>query len=161
MSTVAAANRRYLSLSFFLLICFAASAAGGLATYSNVAGWYEGLHKPSWTPPQTIFAPIWTILYASMAISAWLVWDRLHGAAFPALKLFGYQLGLNVLWSILFFALRNPDAAAAEIIVLWLLIGATTVSFLRVHRFAGLLLVPYWAWVTFAAALNYSIAQAN
>jgi tryptophan-rich sensory protein len=96
-----------------------------------------------------------------MAVAAWLVWDRLHGGAFPALKLFAYQLGLNVLWSILFFALRSPDAAAAEIVVLWLLIGATTFSFLRIHRVAGYLLVPYWIWVTFAAALNYSIAQSN
>jgi len=95
------------------------------------------------------------------AVSAWLVWDRLHGAAFPALKLFAYQLGLNVLWSILFFSLQNPDAAAAEVIVLWLVIAATTLSFLRVHRLAGYLLLPYWAWMTFAAALNVSIAQSN
>jgi len=161
MGATATWNRRFLSLGFFLLICFAAAATGGLATYPNVGGWYENLHKPDWTPPKDIFGPVWTALYASMAVSAWLVWERLHGAAFPALRLFGYQLGLNVLWSILFFALHNPDVAAAEIIVLWLLIGATTVAFLRVHRFAGFLMMPYWAWVTFAAALNYSIAQSN
>ena len=134
---------------------------GGLATYASLTGWYDSLHKPDWTPPQRIFGPIWTVLYAMMAVAAWLVWDRLHGGAFPALKLFGYQLGLNVLWSILFFSLRSPDAAATEIIVLWLVIGATTFSFLRIHRLAGYLLVPYWIWVTFAAALNFSIAQSN
>jgi len=161
MTTAAATNRRYLSLTFFLSICFLASAVGGLATYASLTGWYDSLHKPDWTPPQRIFGPIWTVLYAMMAVAAWLVWDRLHGGAFPALKLFGYQLGLNVLWSILFFALRSPDAAATEIIVLWLVIGATTFSFLRIHRLAGYLLVPYWIWVTFAAALNFSIAQSN
>ena len=108
-----------------------------------------------------MFEPVWTALYASMAVAAWLIWDRLHGAAFPALKLFAYQLGLNVIWSILFFTLRNPDAAATEVLVLWLVLGATTVSFLRIHRLAGMLMVPYWACVTFAAALNYSIAQTN
>ena len=77
-----------------------------------------------------------------MAVAAWLVWDRLHGAAFPALKLLRYQLGLNVLWSILFFTLRNPDAAATEVLVLWLVLGATTVSFLRIHRVAGILHGP-------------------
>lgn len=161
MSTVAASNRRYLSLGFFLLICFAASAAGGLATYPHIGGWYAGLNKPSWTPPQGVFGPVWTVLYAMMAVSAWLVWDRLHGGAFPALKLFAYQLGLNVLWSILFFALQNPDAAAAEIIILWLLIAATTISFFRIHKWAGYLLVPYWIWVTFAVFLNLWIARNN
>jgi tryptophan-rich sensory protein len=96
-----------------------------------------------------------------MAVSAWLVWDRLHGGAFPALKLFAYQLALNVLWSILFFGLRSPDAAAAEIIVLWLVLSATVVAFLRIRRIAGLLMAPYWAWVTFAAVLNISIAGSN
>ena len=96
-----------------------------------------------------------------MAISAWLVWDRLHGGAFPALKLFAYQLALNVLWSILFFGLQNPDAAAAEVIIFWLVLSATTVAFLRVRRVAGYLMAPYWGWVTFAAVLNISIANNN
>jgi translocator protein len=157
MNTAAATNRRFFSLGFFLLICFAAS----LATYPKAADWYTNLRKPDWTPPREVFEPVWTALYASMAVAAWLIWDRLHGAAFPALKLFAYQLGLNVIWSILFFTLRNPDAAATEVLVLWLVLGATTVSFLRIHRLAGMLMVPYWACVTFAAALNYSIAQTN
>jgi tryptophan-rich sensory protein len=161
MAAVAVTNRRYRSLGFFLLICYAASAAGGLATYPNVGNWYSSLQKPDWTPPQQIFGPVWAILYTTMAVSAWLVWDRLHGAAFPALKLFAYQLALNVLWSILFFALRNPDAAAAEIIVLWLVLSATVVAFLRIRRSAGLLMTPYWIWVTFATALNISIAGSN
>jgi translocator protein len=161
MAAAAATNRRFLSLGFFLLICFAASAAGGLATYPNIGNWYASLHKPDWTPPQYLFGPVWTVLYATMAVSAWLVWDRLHGGAFPALKLFAYQLALNVLWSILFFGLQNPDAAAAEVIIFWLVLSATTVAFLRVRRVAGYLMAPYWGWVTFAAALNISIASNN
>jgi tryptophan-rich sensory protein len=154
-------NRRYVSLGFFLLLCFTAAAAGGLATYPNTGNWYASLLKPEWTPPHSVFAPIWSVLYGTMAVSAWLVWDRRRGEAFPALKLFAYQLGLNVLWSILFFGLRNPDAAAAEILVLWLLVTATAVAFHRVRRVAGWLMAPYWSWISFAAALNFSIAGRN
>ncbi|HYP09750.1 MAG TPA: TspO/MBR family protein [Bryobacteraceae bacterium] len=161
MGATAATHRRFRSLGFFLLICYAASAAGGLATYPNSGNWYGGLQKPDWTPPQEVFGPVWAVLYATMAVSAWLVWDRLHGGAFPALKLFVYQLGLNVLWCILFFGLRNPDAAAAEIVVLWLALSATVVAFLRIHRLAALLLAPYWLWISFATALNISIAGSN
>jgi tryptophan-rich sensory protein len=161
MRAAAASNRRYLSLGFFLLLCFTAAAAGALATYPNTGNWYASLMKPSWTPPQSVFGPVWTVLYTLMAVSAWLVWDRRHGEAFPALKLFAYQLGLNVLWSILFFGLRNIDAAAAEIIVLWMLVTATAFAFHRIRKLAGYLMAPYWAWVSFAAALNFSIAGSN
>ena len=161
MNTAAASHRRYLSLLVFLVVCYAAAAAGGVATALGRGNWYESLHKPDWTPPDWVFSPVWTALYGTMAVAAWLVWDRRHGEAFPALKLFAYQLGLNVLWSILFFGLRSPDAAAANIVVLWLLIGATTAAFFRIHRAAAYLMVPYWIWVTFAAALNFYIAENN
>lgn len=161
MGALSALNRRVVSLAFFLVVCFAASAVGGLVTYPNVGGWYANLNKPDWTPPQWVFGPVWTLLYATMAVSAWLVWDRKYGEAFPALKLFAYQLALNVLWSLLFFGLRNPDAAAAEIIVLWLVLFATLVAFYRIRKAAGILLVPYWLWVSFAAMLNLSIAGRN
>jgi benzodiazapine receptor len=161
MSTAAATNRRFLSLSFFLLICYAAWAAGGSSRYPNVAAWYNHLHKPDWTPSHELFASIWMSFYGTMAIAAWLVWERLHGGAFPALKLFSYQLGLNVLWFILFFALRSPDAAAAEIVVLWLLSAATAIAFFKIHRLAGILLIPYCAGITFATVLNLSISQNN
>jgi benzodiazapine receptor len=161
MNTATAINRRFLSLGFFLLICYAASAAGGLVTYPSIGDWYQNLQKPSWTPPAALLGPVWTVLYVMIAIAAWLVWDRFHGGSFPALKLFGYQLGLSVLWSILFFGLRNPDLAAAEIVVHWLLLAATTLAFYRLHRFAGFLLIPYLAWVTFAVFLNFSVANQN
>lgn len=159
MSSVAASNRRYLSLGFFLLICLAAASAGSLATYPTLEDWYDGLNRPHWTPSAGVFGPVWTALSTLLAIAAWLVWDRVHGGGFPALKLLGYQLGLNVLWSIVFFGLRDPDTAAAGIVVLWFLTGATTLSFFRIHRLAGTLLIPYWGWVTFTAALNFAIAQ--
>jgi translocator protein len=161
MTTAIASNRRFLSLVFFLLVCYAAAAAGGVATALGSGQWYQNLQKPSWTPPDWIFSPIWTVLYGTMAVAAWLVWDRRHGQAFSALKLFAYQLGLNVLWSILFFGMRSPDAAAANVLVLWLLIGATIVAFHRIHRAAGLLMMPYWLWITYASVLNYRIAEIN
>jgi tryptophan-rich sensory protein len=154
-------NRRFLSLGFFLLICYAASATSGLVNYPNITGWYQNLNKPDWTPPPSIFGPVLTLLYMLMAVAAWLVWDRLHGGAFPALRLFGYQLGLAVVWSLLFFGMRSPDTAAAAIIVLWLVICATMFAFLRIHRLAGILLAPHWIWVTFAAYLNVAIARNN
>ena len=161
MGSVAEINGRLLSLGFFLLICFAASAAGGLLGYPHVVDWFDRLQKPDWTPAASAFGSVWTVLYGTMAVSAWLVWDREHGGAFPALRLFGYQLGLTLLWSILFFGLRSPDVAAAEIIILWLVICATVFSFLRIRRLAGYLLVPNWVWVTYAACLNLSIARNN
>ena len=161
MGTFALSNRRLLSLGFFLLVCFAASAAGALLAYPSVIEWYNGLRKPDWTPPAIAFGPVWTALYGTMAVAAWLVWDRLHGAAFPALRLFGYQLGLTILWSVLFFGVQSPDVAAAEMLVLWLVLCATVLSFLRIHRLAGFLLVPNWVWVTYAACLNLSIARNN
>lgn len=161
MGSLAITNHRLVSLGFFLLVCFAASTAGALIAYPNVVEWYDSLRKPGWTPPMSAFGAWWTVLYGTMAIAAWLVWDRLHGAAFPALRLFGYQLALTILWSVLFFGMQSPDAAAAEMVLLWLVICATVLSFLRIHRLAGFLLVPNWVWVTYAACLNLSIANNN
>lgn len=149
-------------LGAWLALTFAAAALGNWATLSSVDGWYQTLERPSWTPPDWIFAPVWTALYAAMAVAAWLVW-RQHGwaAARRSLTLFVVQLALNVLWSVLFFGLRQPAWALAEIVVLWLLIAATTVAFWRRSRAAGSLLVPYLAWVAFAAALNFEFARLN
>lgn len=161
MSTATASNRRLLSLGFFLLVCYAASVAGGTASTPDGSDWFNSLRKPAWTPASELLGPARTLLFGIMAVAAWLVWDRFHGAAVTPLKLFAYQLSLSVVWSFLFFALRNPDAAAAEIIVLWLMIAATTISFMRVHLVAGLLMVPYWTCVTAAAILNHAIARYN
>jgi tryptophan-rich sensory protein len=109
-----------------------------------------------------VFGPVWTVLYVMMAAAAWLVWRQAgtRAAAWP-LGLYLVQLVLNTLWSAIFFGLRQPAWAAVEIVVLWLAIAVTLAAFYRRSTAAGMLLAPYWAWVTFAAALNLSIAALN
>jgi tryptophan-rich sensory protein len=109
-----------------------------------------------------VFGPVWTILYADMAISAWLIW-RTHGftAGRTALALFLVQLVLNALWSWLFFVWHEGDLAFAEVVVLWVLIVATIVAFWRLNRIPALLMLPYLAWVSFATALTYATWQLN
>jgi tryptophan-rich sensory protein len=139
--------------------CFGAAALGG---FFQPGEWYAQLQKPAWNPPNWIFGPVWTALYAMMALAAWLVWQR-GGWAVQRwrLGLFVLQLVFNALWSPLFFGLRNPALAFADIVLLWLALLATVVSFWRERRVAGLLLAPYLAWVTFAAALNLTLWRLN
>jgi tryptophan-rich sensory protein len=149
-------------LIVFLVLCFAAAGLGGYWTSLGLGQWYAGLRKPSWTPPEQVFGPVWTALYAAMAIAAWLAWrqaDRPR-ARLP-LFLFGLQLSLNACWPGLFFALRDPGGALAEIVLLWAAILATMVAFARLSRAAVAFMVPYLLWVTFAAALNFAIWRAN
>jgi uncharacterized protein YbjT (DUF2867 family)/tryptophan-rich sensory protein len=143
-------------------ICMAAAGAGGAVTSSSVGDWYQTLAKPSWTPPNWLFGPVWTALYLLMAVSAWLVWRRSgwHAARVP-LRLFGLQLALNAGWSAVFFGVRNPGLAFGEILVLWLAIVATTVGFLGRSTVAAVLLMPYLAWTSFAAVLNFAIWRMN
>lgn len=150
------------ALVAFVLTCFAAAGVGGMLTGSSVNGWYQTLNKPAWTPPDWVFGPVWTTLFLFMAIAAWLVWRRGGWQAQrQPLTWFGLQLGLNVVWSGLFFALRNPGLGFAEVIVLWLAIAATTAQFWRRSRAAGLLFVTYLVWVAFAAILNFQIWRLN
>jgi translocator protein len=124
--------------------------------------WYAGLAKPSWTPPGYLFGPVWTLLYTLMGVSAWLVWKQAGFAgATPALTLFLVQLVLNGAWSWIFFGMHKPALAFFEIIVMWVLIFATLLAFWRVNQTAGLLLIPYLAWVSFATALNFALWQKN
>ena len=143
----------------WLTLCFAASAT---AVFVSTDGWYAGLRKPSWNPPSWVFGPAWTALYLLMAVAAWLVW-REGGwkAQGRVLAVFLMQWLLNALWTPLFFGLHRPGLALAEIVALWLAIAATLWSFWRVRKLAGLLLVPYLAWVSFAAVLNFAIWQLN
>lgn len=149
-------------LAVFVLLCFAAARVGSFLTTPALDGWYAALRKPSWNPPNWIFGPVWSVLYLSMAIAAWLVWRRCEWskASLP-LSLFALQLVLNVVWSGLFFALKNPKAAFVEILLLWGAILATLIAFWRVTSLAGWLLVPYFGWVAYAAVLNFSIWQMN
>lgn len=146
-----------------LAACFAAAGAGGLVTATSVGAWYPTLVKPAFNPPDWVFAPAWNTLFLLMAIAAWRVWIRATPGARrrAALALFAAQLGANVLWSVLFFGLRAPGWALVEILALEALVVATTIAFWRLDRVAGVLLVPYAAWVGFAIALNGAIWWLN
>lgn len=151
----------WLSLFGWLLATLATGAIGALST-RHAREFYAGLVKPAWAPPGWLFGPVWTVLYLLMGVAAWLVWRRAGwSGATTALSLFLAQLVCNALWSWIFFAWHRGDLAFAEIIVLFGLIVATVVAFDRVHRSAAVLLLPYLAWVTFAAALNLAIWRAN
>ena len=154
--------RKVSALLIALLLCYAAAAVGGLFGAASDGRWYADLAKPSWTPPPWVFAPVWTVLYGMMAVAAWLVWVRLRerpGAA--PMVMFAVQLAFNAAWTPLFFALHRPGMALADIVLLWLALSATVWLFLRRRAAAGLLLVPYLLWVSFAAALNFAIWRLN
>lgn len=151
--------------SWSLLVCMAAvfvTAAIGAIASADAVNLYAQLDRPVWAPPAVVFGPVWTVLYLLMAVAAWMVW-RVHADARvgPALILFGIQLVANGLWSWLFFAWRLGAVAAIEIVVLWVLIAMTAVSFWRIQRWAGLLLLPYLLWVGYAAALTLVLWQRN
>jgi benzodiazapine receptor len=149
-------------LVFFIVVCFAVAGSGAIFTSGSVRYWYPTLHKPSWNPPAWLFGPVWTILYLMMAIAAWIVWCRRGLVQVnSALGLFAFQLALNAAWSPLFFGLRNPLAGLLDIVPLWAAILATLISFWRISPAAGVLLVPYWLWVSFATALNFAIWKLN
>ena len=153
--------KQLLGLFAWLAVSFVAAAVGAAASI-QAASFYGQLAQPDWAPPPSVFGPVWTTLYALMGIAAWLVW-RTRGfvAHRSALSLFLGQLVVNALWSWLFFAWHRGALAFADILLLWVLVGATLVSFWRVCRLAGVLLVPYLLWISFAAALNFSVWQLN
>lgn len=156
-STVAQA----LGLAGWLAITFAAAFVGALASV-DAAAFYATLQQPSWAPPPSIFGPVWTALYTLMGIAAWLVWRTGSTPAVRrALTLFLVQLALNGLWSWLFFAWHRGAFALVDIALLWALLAATVMAFWRVRPLAAALLLPYLLWVSFAAALTYSLWQRN
>ena len=152
--------RLWLGLAVFLALCFGVNGLGGLITYPNLAEWYKSLAKPEWTPPNWVFAPVWNLLFLLTALSAWLVWRR-RGITGAWVWPFTAQLGFNLLWSVLFFGLRRPDLALIDILFLWASLAAMTVTFWRVRPVAGLMILPYLAWVTYATLLNFAIWQLN
>jgi len=154
-----------LGLAGFVVLCFAVAAAGAAITASSVGGWYQGLSKPAFNPPDWLFGPVWTLLYAMIATAGWRVW-RLRGWAtkgVPNAELLAWavQLGLNLCWSFVFFGARMIGAALVEIVVLLAAIVVTVRLFWRVDRAAAWLLVPYAAWVAFAALLNAALWRLN
>ena len=141
------------------MLPFLASAIGGLFTASSVSTWYVELNKPVFNPPSWIFGPVWTLLYLLIGISLYLVWIKKDDVR--AFFVFGIQLFLNALWSILFFGLKLPLYAFIEIILLWIAILMTIIYFYRINKTSAYLLVPYILWVSFAAVLNFSIFILN
>ena len=152
-----------LKLVLSIVICQGAGFLGSLATTPSIGTWYKTLAKPNFSPPNAIFAPVWITLYLMMSIALFLVWKR--GAATAGVKsalvLFFVQLALNTLWSILFFGLHQPMGAFFEIIFLWVFILLTLIAFWRTSLPAGLLLVPYLLWVSFASVLNFALWRLN
>lgn len=150
------------ALVMFILLSLAAGGVGGIATAKSVGTWYQTLEKPSFNPPDAVFGPVWTTLFVLMGISAWLVW-RKHELFIIrlAMILFFVQLMLNTCWSILFFGLQRPDLAFFELLLLWIAIVFTTLFFWRHSSLAGILLLPYLCWVTFAGVLNFMIWRLN
>jgi tryptophan-rich sensory protein len=143
----------------FIGACLLAARVG--AAY-RPGDWYEQLRKPAWGPPNWVFPPAWAVLYLTIAVSGWLVW-RTSGSAGAALPFAIYllQLVLNAAWSPIFFGIRRPDLAFMEIVILWFSIVATIATFHPLNAVAAWLLLPYLGWVTFAAALNFTIWRMN
>ncbi len=146
-------------LAFFLLLSAAVAFAGSVVTTPALPGWHANLTKPPFNPPNAVFAPVWTTLFALMAVAAWMVWRR--GPAGLALTFHAVQLALNLAWSTLFFGLHAPGLALLEIGALILAVAGTIIAFWRVRPGAGALLVPYLLWVGFAAVLNFELWRLN
>lgn len=147
-----------------VVTCLAIGYFSGIVTRSAIITWYPTLVKPSFNPPNWIFAPVWSMLYIMMGIAAGLVWDRMESnteVVKKALVFFAVQLALNALWSYLFFGLMNPMLALLEIVILWLMIYETYVQFGKINKIAGYLFIPYLLWVSFAMVLNASIWWLN
>ncbi len=165
-----------------IIICELAGVIGSFYTASEIQGWYAGLKKPFFNPPNWIFGPVWSILFLLMGIALYLVWEKnfviknFVGSAFDEswnkvsgkfwsgswqklniILIFSAQLVLNILWSLIFFGSHNPAAAFFELLMLWVAIVYTIVNFYRVSKVASYLLIPYILWVTFAGILNLSI----
>jgi benzodiazapine receptor len=156
-------GKDFIKLILSLIICQAAGFIGSLFTAPAIPTWYAALEKPSFNPPNWVFSPVWITLFLLMGISLFLVWrtgmkDR---RTKMALVFFSIQLVLNMFWSILFFGLKSPISAFIEIIVLWVAILVTILAFLKVSRTAGLLMIPYILWVSFAAVLNFFLWNLN
>ena len=153
---------RWIWLVAWLGLCFGVAGVSGSWTAAEIPGWYRTLVRPAIAPPNWVFGPVWTLLYALMAFAAWRVW--LAGPSQPrawGLVLFLVQLGLNFAWSWIFFRHHALGAALAEVVLLWAAIGATTFAFARVSPLAAWLMTPYLAWVTFASLLNGAFWRLN
>ncbi|MDD5152597.1 MAG: tryptophan-rich sensory protein [Candidatus Pacebacteria bacterium] len=154
----------FLALIVSIAICEFAGIVGSFFTFSEIPTWYATITKPAINPPSWVFGPVWTTLFFLMGISAFLVWRKMETNREDvkmALSIFGFQLILNTLWSIIFFGMHNIGLALAEIVVLWLAIVWTIVEFYKLSRASAYLLLPYIVWVTFAGYLTYNLWVLN
>jgi len=142
----------------FIAVCFLAASMGGIF---RPDAWHARLAKPWWAPPRWLFAPAWSVLYLTMAISGWLVWRQVGFVALIPFGVYGVSLLFNAAWSGLFFGLHRPDLAFFDIVCLWLSIAATIAVFAPIDAAAAWLLVPYLCWVSFAGALNFKMWRMN
>lgn len=164
-------NTQLISIGLAMLAPTLAAMIGGAATGKTLDGWYRTLNKPKWNPPNWLFPVAWTILFTVMGIASWLVWREGRSGreedlstspeAKTALKIYGVHLVFNTLWSIIFFGMRKLGWAFVELLILWNLVAATIVSFYRVKPTAGLMLIPYLLWTTFAGILNLTVWRMN
>jgi translocator protein len=154
------AERHWPMLVFFVGLMYAAGALGGAVTFPEIDGWYAGIAKPAWTPPNGIFTPVWNTIFALTGIATWMVWRRV-GSRGDWVSLFVVQWTLNVCWSFAFFGLHSPGAALVVIAALWLSLAALIAVYWKVRALAGAMLLPYIAWVSFATALNLAIWRLN
>lgn len=144
-------------------LCLAVGGLSSFFTRGQISAWYPTLTKPMLTPPGWVFGVVWPILYCLMGLAAGMVWNKPIGrtAARAALRVFILQLVLNGFWTPVFFGFHLIDVALVEIILLWLAVAATTIMFLIQHKAAGFLMLPYWAWVSFAVYLNAGFWMLN
>jgi len=155
--------KKAIRVLIFILICEGAGIIGSVFTMPSIPGWYAGLSKPPFNPPNWIFGPVWTILYAMMGLSAYLIYQSGIGKkqVKRALAVFAVQLLLNTLWSIVFFGVHMIFAAVIVILLLWGMILVTIIVFHRISKAAAYLLIPYILWVSFATVLNISLYILN
>lgn len=163
-TTTQSPSRMHSALALAGWIALVLGLGSGMGLFFGPDAWFDALHKPTWNPPNWLFAPVWTTLYVLIGISVWLVWRQKDAA--PALRrraliLFWCQLALNLAWTPIFFGLHQPMLAFAEICLLWISILATAVAFGRVRALAGYLFAPYLLWVSFALILNGTIWLMN
>ncbi len=146
-----------------IVVCQGAGLIGSVATFPSIPTWYASLDKPPFSPPNWIFAPVWTTLYTLMGIAAFLVWRKgiRNREVKIALGIFLVQLVLNTLWSVIFFGLHSLAGGLVVIVVLWIAILLSIITFFRISKAAGALLIPYILWVSFATILNFSLWQLN
>jgi len=156
--------QKIIRIAVVLTTCLLVGYLSGMVTRDSITTWYPTIVKPTFNPPNWIFAPVWSILYIMMGVAGGMVWSRLEQDAENVNKAFTFfiiQLALNAAWTVIFFYFHNPFLAFIEIVLLWLLIFETYTQFKKIDKTSGMLLLPYLAWVSFAVVLNGSIWWLN